>query len=555
MKIRVKIFLVILPVVIVTLILVQTASYFHSVNGINRIAQQFFKFKTDELKKYAENQWALLVENNYAGRDDMVGAARNAVELYARSILLSDTEIIFAVNEKGESAMSTSPLEMSAEERERLLSLLREEDEGMVSAVLGGKERVFRAFYFTPFGWYVAVSEESSAFFSDAEKIRFQIVVTVITASLVVALILIFFTRYLTKPISRVVESMNTIIASSNLSGRVDVEYNDETGILAGTFNVMISELEKLYKQIKRYAFDAVLAGKKEQRIRQIFQKYVPKDLIDKFFAAPEAMLVGDNRDITILFSDIRRFTTISESMAPDDLVHSLNRYFSGQVDIVMNRNGIVDKYIGDAIMAFWGAPVKHADDALQSVLSGLDMIDALKDFNEHQRKIGKPEFHIGIGISYGVVTVGNIGSERKMEYTVIGDAVNLASRMEGLTKNYHEEILISEFLYREIEKHAHGLPVRLLDTVAVKGRTGGVKIYTVKRSLPPDAEKAWSLHNEGMELYYRRSFQEASAKFQRALELLPDDFNAANMLARCAIYAADPPPENWDGVKVMNTK
>ncbi|MDR2096475.1 MAG: adenylate/guanylate cyclase domain-containing protein [Treponema sp.] len=413
----------------------------------------------------------------------------------------SDTEIIFAVNERGEDAMSTSPLEISAEEREWLFALLQREDEGMMSAVLGGKMRVFRAFFFTPFGWYIAVSEEKSVFFSDAEKIRFQTAVTVLAAGLAAALLLIFFTRRLTRPVSHVVDSMNTII---DFSGRVEVEYDDETGVLAGTFNVMIAELEKLYKQIKRYAFEAVLAGKKELRIRQISQKYVPKDLIDKFFAAPEAMLVGDNRDITILFSDIRSFTTISESMAPDDLVHSLNRYFSGQVDIIMNRNGIVDKYIGDAIMAFWGAPVKHADDALQSILSGLDMIDALEGFNEHQRgigKIGKPEFHIGIGINYGIVTVGNIGSERKMDYTVIGDAVNLASPMEGLTKTYRVGILISEFLYQEIEKSPHGLSVRLLDTVAVKGKTRGIKIYTVKRSLMPDEERAWPLHNEGMEL------------------------------------------------------
>ena len=122
----------------------------------------------------------------------------------------------------------------------------------------------------------------------------------------------------------------------------------------------------------------------------------------------------------------------------PAELVDSLNRYFSGQVDIIYNRGGIVDKYIGDAIMAFWGAPARHDDDALQSVLSGLDMIDALGKFNENQRRLGKPEFHIGVGINYGEVTVGNIGSERKMDHTVIGDSVHLASRMEGLTKTYH---------------------------------------------------------------------------------------------------------------------
>jgi class 3 adenylate cyclase/HAMP domain-containing protein len=379
----------------------------------------------------------------------------------------------------------------------------------------------------------------------------------------VTTVLLIIFALHLTSPLKRVVDAMNGITSSGDLSSRVEVEYNDETGKLASTFNLMISELEKAYAQIKRYAFDAVLAGKKEQRIRQIFQKYVPKDLIDKFFASPESMLVGENRTLAILFSDIRSFTTISENMAPDDLVNSLNRYFSGQVDIIMNRNGIVDKYIGDAIMAFWGAPVKHDDDALQAVLSGLDMIEAVKSFNENQKKLAKPEFHIGIGINYGTVTVGNIGSERKMDYTVIGDMVNLASRMEGLTKTYHSEILISETLHDALIKlNKSGKPeesprlfYRLLDTVAVKGKTKGVKIYTAKKALSEVEAKAWNYHNHGMQLYYKRDFQAAAKYFAAVHNLIPGDFNAGNLYKRCKTYALSPPPPDWDGVEVMHTK
>jgi class 3 adenylate cyclase len=339
------------------------------------------------------------------------------------------------------------------------------------------------------------------------------------------------------------------------------VEYADETGTLAHTFNLMTGELEKAWKEIKRYAFEAVLAGKKEQRIRNIFQKYVPKDVIEEFFSSPDPnLLKGKNADLSILFSDIRGFTTISEgfSNSPDKLVEALNRYFSGQVDIIMNRNGIVDKYIGDAIMAFWGAPVKHGDDVLQSVLSGLDMIDALAVFNETQRKGGQKEFHIGVGINYGEVTVGNIGSERKMDYTVIGDAVNLASRMEGLTKTYHAEILISETVYRELQKHGGetaALRYRLLDKAAVKGKSLGVNIYTVKRNLGETEEKAWAVHNQGMELYQRRGFREAAEKFREVVSLLSDDFNARILFNRCAAYIKNPPPAEWNGVEVMQSK
>jgi class 3 adenylate cyclase/HAMP domain-containing protein len=448
--------------------------------------------------------------------------------------------------------MATSEFAISEAEKNALLGLLEDADDDLFNAAVGGTERIIRAFYFTPFQWWILLTEKTDAFYRDVDSITIQTIIIIGAASAAAVLMLFFFAKLLTDPLGKVVKTMDRIIGSTDLSARVDVEYQDETGQLAHTFNLMISELEKAYTQIKHYAFDAVLARKKEQRIRQIFQKYVPKDLIDKFFAAPESMLVGDNRDLAVLFSDIRSFTTISEGMAPDDLVNSLNRYFSGQVDIIMNRNGIVDKYIGDAIMAFWGAPVKHDDDALQSVLSGLDMIETLQGFNETQRNLGKPEFRIGIGINYGTVTVGNIGSERKMDYTVIGDMVNLASRMEGLTKPYQQEILISETIYREIKGK---LPTRLLDTVAVKGKTQGVKIYTVKRSLAGSEEKAWAVHNAGMEVYYRRSFGEAAAKFQEVLTLLPGDFIARVLLARCKNYALTPPPEGWDGVEVMKTK
>jgi class 3 adenylate cyclase/HAMP domain-containing protein len=550
-------------VVVLALCVAQEASFFAAQSGLMRLAQSFFLFKVSDLKKYAEGQWDLLLENNFTGRPEMIEAAKKSLLFYSQSIILSDTEVILSMDDEGKIAMSTSSLEISQTEKESIMKILKEEKEGLYSAYLGGTERVFTAFYFTPFSWYILLTEDEDTFYGDADKIRFQTTIVLAITVVLATVLLVFFALHLTNPLKKVVDTMNGITSNGDLSSRVEVEYNDETGKLASTFNLMISELEKAYAQIKRYAFDAVLAGKKEQRIRQIFQKYVPKDLIDKFFASPESMLVGENRTLAILFSDIRSFTTISENMAPDDLVNSLNRYFSGQVDIIMNRNGIVDKYIGDAIMAFWGAPVKHDDDALQAVLSGLDMIEAVKSFNENQKKLGIPEFRIGIGIAYGTVTVGNIGSERKMDYTVIGDMVNLASRMEGLTKTYHAEILISETLHDALiksgeksgENAASPLFYRLLDTVAVKGKTRGVKIYTAKKALSETETKAWKYHNHGMGLYYKRDFAAAAKYFAAAPNLLPGDFNAANLYKRCKTYEHSPPPPGWDGVEVMHTK
>jgi len=554
-------FLVILPLLIVPLVLAETASYFQAVSGITRLARELLGFKLGELEKYANNQWSLLVDNNYAGKPEMVDAAKKAVEQYGRSILLSDTEVILAVDNSGKIAMSTyggdPELELSPSETKTLLQLLSHENQGLQTAVISGEKRIFQAFYFTPFNWHILISEKEKVFYEDANIIAVQTIISLGISVGIAVFMLILVTRRLTNPLGKVVTTMESIIETADLSSKVEVEYNDETGILAQTFNKMTEELDRAYSQIKTYAFDAVLAGKKEERIRQIFQKYVPNNVIEKYFASPEKMLVGDNRKLSILFSDIRSFTTISEGMAPDDLVNSLNRYFSGQVDIIYGRKGIVDKYIGDAIMAIWGAPEKHEDDALQSVLSALEMIDGVSKFNENQRKLGKCEFKIGVGINYGEVTVGNIGSERKMDYTVIGDAVNLASRMEGLTKTYHSEILISESLFEELRQTSPnaGLFYRLLDTVAVKGKTKGVRIFTVKKSLTPAEQKGWPLHNQGMKLYYARTFTEAAQKFKEALDILPGDFNADNLYKRCVEYASAPPPADWNGVEVMKTK
>jgi len=555
-------FLVILPLIIVPLLLAETASYFHAVNGVTRLARELLSFKLGELEKFANSQWSLLIENNFAGRPDMIEAAKKSVEQYGRSIILSGTEIIFALDKDGNIAMAQTKLASSnfkllPGEKEPLLQILAKENQGLQSAFLNGEKYIFQSFYFTPFDWYILISDKENVFYKDAKNIAMQTVIT-LTVSLVIAVILlIIITHRFIKPLRSIVKAMNEVIEKADLSSRVEVEYNDETGVLAGTFNKMTEELDSAYTQIKRYAFDAVLAGKKEERIRHIFQKYVPNDVIERFFASPEKMLVGENRNLSILFSDIRSFTTISEGMAPDVLVNSLNKYFSGQVDIIYNRKGIVDKYIGDAIMAFWGAPEKHEDDALQSVLSGLEMIETVKKFNNSQRAQGKCEFQIGIGINYGEVTVGNIGSERKMDYTVIGDAVNLASRMEGLTKTYHCEILISEFLFEELRKTSPnaGLNYRLLDTVAVKGKTKGVRIFTVKKGLSPEEQKAFPIHTQAMKLYYARSFKEASEKFKEVLSILPSDFNAENLYKRCMEYTSSPPPANWNGVEVMKTK
>lgn len=552
MSIRVKIVLVVLPLLVVTLVLAGSASYFMASTGITRIAKDFLGFKASELEKYAAGQWLLLVKNDLSGQSEMVEATQAAVSGFAAGMVRSETELMFAVRPSGETAFSTEPIDLSPEEGRALKELFTGERLELRTLEVAGVQRIARGFYFEPYDWHVLVTETRDAFYSDVDRITTQTIYIVVGASLVSVVLLLIFANRLIRPLSKVADTMRSIITSNDLSARVPVEFKDETGTLAHTFNLMVGELDKAYSQVKSYALRAVIAQKKEAKIRQIFQKYVPQELIDQFFENPEAMLVGDNRVLSILFSDIRSFSTISEGIMPDQLVASLNAYFSVMVDIIMNRRGIVDKYIGDAIMAFFGAPVKREDDALQSVMAGIEMTKAVETFNRSQEAAGLPPFHTGVGINYGVVTVGNIGTDRKMDYTVIGDMVNLASRLEGLTKYYKQSLIISESLYAKVKDQ---VACRLLDTVAVKGKKTGTRIYTAQEELTANEEKLWKIHNRAMGLYYEQNFSEAEQLLRRALTLAPEDTAATLILERCRRYAANPPGREWNGIHVMDSK
>ncbi|AHC13867.1 adenylate/guanylate cyclase domain-containing protein [Salinispira pacifica] len=553
MKIRTKFVLVVLPVMIVSIVLVGASSFFLATSGINRIAREFLGFKINQLETYAVNQYRLLVDNGLQNSEEFIQATKGSVQDYASSLTRSGSERIFAVDADGNLEMNSGDLEILEEERAVLADLYARDPDSLQEISIGGEIRVGRGFRFEPFQWYVLVTELRSAYFQDINRITTRTLYLLAGAILVATLVLFYFTGRLTRPLNTIVQTMREIISTSDLSQTVPVEYNDETGTLAHTFNIMTGELDKAYQEIKRFARDAAIAEHKEKKVRQIFQKYVPQELIDRFFQSPESMLVGEDRVLAILFSDIRSFTTISEAMHPSDLVNQLNVYFDIMVEIIMKHGGIVDKYIGDAIMAIFGAPVKHDDDALRAVNAGLDMVEALVEFNKAQRAKGFPEFLTGIGINYGIVTVGNIGAEKKMDYTVIGDMVNLASRLEGLTKEYRQELIISESLQRKVAEY---YPTRHIDTVTVKGKTRGIKIYAVRRDLDARTAEAWEIHQGAMDAYFPgRDFQTAARRFRQVLEIFPEDYIAAAMIAQCEEFIQNPPPDDWNGVKKMKTK
>jgi class 3 adenylate cyclase/HAMP domain-containing protein len=552
MSIRAKIVLIVLPLIIAPLLVTGYVSSLSARNGITRVATSLLRFKQEELLSYASSQWSLLASNNLVGNEEFVAASKDAVQSFARNMVRSSTEVILAVDAGGNVVMTTGEIELTADEAQDLQTLLAEKAFGWQQLALGGSERVVQVAPFEAFGWYILVTEQREAFYQTINQMYLQTGIILSVSSVLAMALLLVFSYLLTQPLKNVVGAMREIISTSDLSKRVEILYKDETGELGHTFNLMTSELDKANDLVKGYALQAVVAQHKEQKIRTMFQKYVPKAVIDQFFASPEQMLKGEDRILALLFSDIRGFTTISEQLRPDEVVESLNAYFSLMVDIIMRNHGVVDKYMGDAIMAIYGAPERTRYEASEAVQSAFEMLEALQDFNKWQSEKGRPGFRIGIGINYGVVTVGNIGSEKKMDYTVIGDMVNIGSRLEGLTKVYDQPLVISESVAKKIQDQ---FPCRMIDRVIVKGKTAGIGIYTSRKELNPEDQHAWQLHEEATRLFYERSFEDAARLFQKVQELLPGDRSSAMYLERSKTNIASPPPPDWTGAMSMTAK
>jgi adenylate cyclase len=293
-----------------------------------------------------------------------------------------------------------------------------------------------------------------------------------------------------------------------------------------------------------------------EKRVRSTMARYMSKEVADQLLAAGEDELGGKDQRVSILFSDVRGFTTISEALGARETVSMLNEYFTEMVDIIFENGGILDKYIGDAIMALFGAPFASPDDADNALTVANEMMVQLAALNGRRAAEGKRPLDIGVGLSTGDVVVGNIGSARRMEYTVIGDSVNLASRLEGANKFYGSKILLSEYTVADLRRPAL---LREIDLMRVKGKDRPVAVFESlgyrAGELDNGLGRMLEAYNRGLAAYRGRDWTGAIAAFQAALMAEPRDGPAAMYLERCRIYADRPPPEDWNGVWVLTDK
>jgi adenylate cyclase len=289
-----------------------------------------------------------------------------------------------------------------------------------------------------------------------------------------------------------------------------------------------------------------VVEGREKLQIKQAFSQYLDDRAIAQILADPAKLkLGGERRELTVLFSDIRGFSLLSETLDPQQLSAFLNEYLTPMTDLVLESGGLLDKYIGDAVMAVWGAPLDQADHAARACKTALAMQRRLVELNRSFAARGLPKVAVGIGISAGGMSVGNMGSARRFDYTVVGDSVNLGSRLEALTKDYGSEILVSE----RVEELTRGEFVyRELDRVRIKGKDRVVRVFELLGDSSTPVRVDLVHFAKALAAYRAARFDEAEAGFGRALEHFADDGPALALRERCRRLASDP-PLGWDGV------
>lgn len=329
-------------------------------------------------------------------------------------------------------------------------------------------------------------------------------------------------------------------------------------------WNTIYLYLETVVVFVLTLAAKYVMEERNKKFIRGAFAKYVAPQIVESIMKDPTKLsLGGEKRELTILFSDIRGFTTFSEKMDAKALASFLNDYLGIMTGLVFSNEGTLDKYIGDAVMAFWGAPLQQKDHAANSCKAAIQMMEALvKNQARFTQQYGI-EVNIGIGINSGVVNVGNMGSETNFEYTVIGDNVNLASRLEGLTKKYGVTIVTTRFTFDSIQESGNPFPPhRLLDEVKVKGKKKSVELIQVLDR--PYSEEGLRLFDEGRALYRQQIWHEAIQSFRDANALLAvkdqagkeqNDGPCEVFIERCEMFQKEPPAADWDGSWEMDSK
>ncbi len=296
-------------------------------------------------------------------------------------------------------------------------------------------------------------------------------------------------------------------------------------------------------------AWGFFIETRRKRRLAKLFGQYVPPELVDEMDRAPETItLAGESREMTVLFTDVQGFTALSEQLAPQELTRLMNAFLTPMTRVIHQHRGTIDKYMGDAVMAFWGAPLSDPEHARHAVEAARELLTVAPELEAEFRRQDWPPLRIGIGLNTGVMNVGNMGSEFRMAYTVLGDAVNLGSRLEGLTRTYGVPLIVSETTRAAVPDHAF----REIDIVRVKGKAQPIAIFEPlgpAHALPEAEQERLDRYHEALRHYRERRWDRAETLLHALQAEDPQQPLYALYLERIAVYRQHPPPDDWDGV------
>ena len=368
------------------------------------------------------------------------------------------------------------------------------------------------------------------------------------SAVVVAVLFLMMIPAFLTNPLLR---GLAAIAVMGGYGAAVSIAYVQSGLVLPMSYVILAALTSYLLMEYRNY----MVERNQKQQISKTFGQYIPSELVKEMNKSGQQVSVGgESREMTVLFSDVRGFTTISEGLAPQELTTLMNAFLSPMTHIIHDHRGTIDKYMGDAIMAFWGAPLRDEDHARHAIQAALRMHTGMEELAESFVARGWKPLKIGIGLNTGTMNVGNMGSDFRLAYTVLGDAVNLGSRLESLTKQYGVNIMISEYTLAKVPD----LIVRELDRVRVKGKDQPVRIFE-PIGFDADVDAATKdlvkRHHEALVLYAGQKWDQAKAAFAALLADDPGRMIYSIYLGRIEHFIEEPPGESWDGVYTHKEK
>ncbi|MDR1231969.1 MAG: hypothetical protein LBK61_11300 [Spirochaetaceae bacterium] len=534
MSVRAKLNLIVLPLMSVAIVLGVLFAYSVAASVLENAATENLNQKAAWLEHYADSQALLLADEGYFDDAYMREAAFAGIEEYAAGLLHSPAEFAAGFDHTG-----------------RLVFFAGNADGKKDITPSAGFNRKYLAAQTVSgaFSLRIYAARERRDILKPLDKLILAALLILVPALTIAAVFLRVLSVSITRPIIKMKSvfdrySFDRLSPNSKEYPAV-IAAGDETGALAVSYNNMMAKFAEAEHELNRFALGKEAKKNIEEKRRNIFQLYTPGDVVRKVLHTPPAMLTGAKYDGAILYSQVRQIAPLSDNLPPSEFVTLLNRYFVRMTTIVRKKSGVNFNIEGDALLAGWGVPEPKAKDAVNAVHSALLMTQAMLKLNDENSGLGLPPLEIGIGLDAGPVTAGNIASDNKVNWTVMGGTVSVAAQLRKLAGDYKTPVLFTENIYKKVY---NSFPCRFVDKVTLAGYQTGVSLFTARLKITGKEKEAWKHHRIAVKLFYARKFNEAIIQFEQTLLADPGDRISVLFINRCRRYLKTPPPPLWDG-------